>query len=110
MPLPLAGLGALLTGLVGGGVATIVSAFTKRLAFGTAAVAVWLTLTAAFVAALDALVTPLIESAPTGGFAQGLGLLPGNTGACVSAIIAAHAAAWVYSYKRDVARLLAQSG
>lgn len=87
--------------------AWIAQAVGSLLAFGAGEVAKRLAVTAAIVAALGAAVLALtaaingalssiIVAAPGGAVAQGLQLLPSNTGQCLSALLIAHAAAWVY--------------
>lgn len=52
----------------------------------------------AFKTATDAAITGVAAVVPTGAFLFGLGLLPNNTGTCISAIATTYFAAIVYRY------------
>jgi len=75
---------------------------TRRTLLVGAAVAVFLGLVAGLSSLLDGVVSGVAESAPSGVFAQGLALLPANTGVCVTAVVTARTAAAVLRVQERV--------
>lgn len=88
-------LGGLFTGLVD----FFLKFVTKKVAIGAAAITLFLTFTAVFIAALYALISSI-----TVGIPQSISLaigwfIPSNAGLCLSAYWAALTARWVYDMK-----------
>lgn len=92
-----------LAGVIGGVVASLLrfflQFFTKRFAVIAAVVAALVGITATFFAAITALFAAIEYAAPAA-IAQGMGLLlPSNTTACLTAIVTAHTARYVYEWQ-----------
>jgi hypothetical protein len=90
--------------LVVGIVVWIIGLFSKRATLGLALAAMILTLTATLWAGLLFLVSKVVYAVPSGELAQwvlvGLNLaLPDNFFFCVSIMLSADAAVWLYQYK-----------
>lgn len=103
MPLPLLAGIPWLAGVIG---ALFVSMFTwlvqfvtKKIALTLAALAVLLTVTTAFFAAIEGLLTLIVAVAPTE-LTQACSLiLPTNTTGCLTAVMSAHLLRWVYGWQ-----------
>lgn len=98
-----------LAGILGGLFASLVAWFasfmTKRLAITAAAVVSILAVTATFYAALEALLSGIVASAPPH-FGQAVGLVwPSNASACLAAILSAYVLRWVYDWQVKIIQL-----
>lgn len=75
---------------------------TKRFALGAAAAVSFLAFTAAFIVALNAIITSIAVSMP-GSMAIAVSwFVPNNASACISAYFAALLARWVYDQKTKI--------
>jgi len=91
-------LGSLFTGI-----ASFFGEFlTKKIAMVAAAITVLSGLMVTFKVAIDAALNAITSIVPTGAFLFGLGLLPSNVSACITAIITAHTASIIYVYWRNI--------
>lgn len=98
-------LAAIFTGIFASIVGVLTKWLTKRVAIFVAAIAVLLTVTTSFMAAAYALINALTVALPTG-FAQAWGLfMPGNTAACIGAIVSAHVLRWAYDWQTKIIQL-----
>ena len=70
--------------------------FGKKIAVAIAASAAWVLVAGVLIVALNAIVTPLIQSMPGGLFSAGINMLPSNSTQCVGAILATHAACFIF--------------
>lgn len=78
-----------------------------RFGIRLALVAVWVASLVALTAAVNGLLNGVVTAVPP--IAQtAIGLLPASTGACISAIAATHAAAWLYTQLVTVASVKAR--
>lgn len=55
--------------------------------------------TAIFIGILTTAINSIVVAAPGGAVAMGLGLLPGNTTACIAALIVVRVANWLYLWQ-----------
>jgi len=78
----------------------------KKTMFATAAVAASLALTAAFILVIKGLTVGIVATLPA--WAQtGAGLfIPGNTAACIGALISARVGRWIYDYHMETLKLV----
>jgi hypothetical protein len=76
---------------------------TRRIAVVTAVVAVILSLTVAFIAAIEGMISSIPYVAPdfTGAFA----IVPGNFSTCVSIMLTAKVLKWAYSWNVALAQI-----
>lgn len=98
-----------LAGLLGGIVTWLIGFFaqylTRRLAIVAAAIAVVVTLTAAFFAGVHGVVSGLSSMSPPQ-FSVVLGfVMPSNAPACVSAILTTHTLRWAYEWNVKVVQM-----
>ena len=86
------GIGSIITGLV----TWFAQFMTKRLAVLATVITIIVSLTLAFIAAIEGILAGLTYVAPdlSGAFA----ILPGNFSACVSAIVSAKLLKWAYGW------------
>jgi len=77
-------------------IAWIAAIFGKKIAVALAASSIWVIVAGVLILALNAIVTPLIQSMPGGLFSAGINMLPSNSTQCVGAILATHAACFVF--------------
>jgi hypothetical protein len=75
---------------------------TKKIAMVAAAVTALTAIMATFKVAIDAALNAITAITPTGAFLFGLGLLPSNTTACITAILTAQTASIIYIYWRNI--------
>ena len=93
-------MGAWIAGLFSGLAGLVTSWLANKTIFATSVVAGGIALTAAFVAALNAMASVLYGQLPV--WAQGVGyLIPDNGALCFSTWTAAKIARWVYDYHMD---------
>ncbi|MDT8385158.1 MAG: DUF5455 family protein [Gammaproteobacteria bacterium] len=101
MPLLAAWMGSLFSGIVG----FFSSWLTKRVALVLTGITVIVSLTAAFITAIDALYTAMAVTLPTEIVIGASWFLPTNTSACISAYISAHLLRWAYDWNTKVIQL-----
>lgn len=104
MPAAVLWLGNLLVGMVSAIVTHFALRLSKKTVFAAAAVAAFLALTAACIAAIKLAAVGIIYALPS--WASGIGmLLPSNTAACIGAIVGAKTAVTIYRYNVESLRL-----
>lgn len=81
----------------------------KKLLLAGTAVGMLVALAAAMALAINGFFIALAQSHPGGWIAFGIGLLPGNTSACVSAVAWSYASAWLYRQQTWATRLTVQA-
>lgn len=95
----IAWIGTLVTAVVG----WVASMIGKKLAITLAAVAVWLSIVAAFTLAVTGIINSIVPTMPAGAhITAGLSLIPSNATACIGAILATHGAAWLYETQHKI--------
>ncbi|WP_417212725.1 DUF5455 family protein [Acinetobacter venetianus] len=83
--------------------------FVKRFAFISTVIGIQLSLTVAFLLALNVLFENVGNSLPVNSFVSaGISLMPSNTNVCISLVISAHIASFIYTYKLRLIRLYAR--
>jgi len=97
MPLPVAaGIIAWITALATSNAAIEGLKFAKKIAIIGAVIVAFFAAIGVLGAAIDAAIGGITATFPSGWVAVGVGLLPGVTPYLISAILAAHAAVWVF--------------
>ena len=91
-------------GTVFSGITGLITVFlARKAAFSLAYIAVFLAITAIFVAVITGLLGGLTSAVPSNGMIiAGLSLLPSNTPTCIGIISAAHTAAFVFKMKEKL--------
>ncbi|WP_027330241.1 DUF5455 family protein [Marinimicrobium agarilyticum] len=106
MPLPLAGGIPWLAGVLGSLMFSVVQLFakylTKRLALVAAAVVLTLGLTASFLLAIEGMINAVAPAVPDYFATAASWVVPDQTPAIVSAVVAARLARWVYEWNVKV--------
>lgn len=87
----------------GSALASVIAWFSAQVSSQVAirllVISLWVGIVVAMVSGINALVDSVVVAAPTGLFATGIGLLPGNTAVCLSAYFAARVLLWVYAWQ-----------
>jgi len=81
-------------------------ALTKKTLFATAAVAAFVSLTTAFVLVVKALLVGIVYVLPPWAASVAGLILPSNFSVCISALISARIARWIYDYHVQTLKLV----
>lgn len=99
-------LGNLFVGLVSAVLSYVGAHLAKKTVFALAAVAAALSLTAAFVFVIKGLLAGMSLVLPDWAVVGAAMFLPSNTALCISALISARVARWIYDYHMETLRLV----
>ncbi|WP_375541117.1 DUF5455 family protein [Nitrosomonas sp.] len=83
-------------------------AFSSKVAKTVGYVAIVAVLTAALIALFSSLLSPLSQTLPAGSVALAAAILPSNLNACISVVISARIARWVYDRNMKIADKLSE--
>lgn len=90
---------ALIVSLFGGVANFVAEYFTRRVAVAAALLVVCATVTAAFVAAVQALIAGITTAAPSELSLAASWFVPSNMDDCIAAIAAGHTLRWAYDWQ-----------
>lgn len=85
-----------------GGMGFVAANITKKFVTLAVGITALIALAVTLKAGIDSAISSISAAAPTGAIAFGLGLLPSNTVACITAITTAMIASAVYRYQRSI--------
>ncbi len=103
----MAWLASILSGLFASLVGVFAGSLAKKAVYAATAAAALLALTTAFVAVVKGLLSGIVATLPTWAAAGAGLLLPSNLAACISAIIVASVARWIYDYHVATLKIVA---
>lgn len=92
--------------LVGSVVGYFGQSLAKKTLFATAAIAAFLALTTAFVLVVKALLVGIVYVLPPWAASVAGLMLPSNFSVCISALISARVARWIYEYHVETLKLI----